>query len=114
MTKNNIAKLIILLLCVCLIFTGCKNSVPRFLYKSDSVEVVRNNGNITLVSDLVADKEYSFRSVRVKRSEAITEPYIIVDTDTVKIEIIPHGLRVHDKTENKVFTVQRKYLHNKG
>ena len=94
------------------LFAGCK-SEPRILYQSESVEVVRN-GNITLVSDLVADKAYSFRSVRVKRSESVSEPYTTVDTDTIKIEIIPSGLRVYDKTANKIFTYQRTYLHNKG
>ncbi len=102
-----------LLVCVCLmLFAGCNNE-PKILYQSESVEVVRE-GNITLVSDLVADKEYSFRSVRVKRSESVSEPYTTVDTDTIKIEIIPSGLRVYDKTANKIFTYQRKSLHNKG
>ena len=102
-----------LLVCVCLmLFAGC-NDEPKALYQSDSVTITRE-GNITLVSDLVADKEYSFRSVRVKRSESVSEPYTTVDTDTIKIEIIPSGLRVYDKAENKIFTYQRKSLHNKG
>ena len=102
-----------LLVSVCLmLFAGC-NDEPKTLYQSDSVTITRE-GNITLVSDLVADKEYSFRSVRVKRSESVSEPYTTVDTDTIKIEIIPSGLRVYDKTANKIFTYQRKSLHNKG
>ena len=102
-----------LLVCVCLmLFAGC-NDEPKTLYQSDTVEVVRN-GKITLVSDLVADKEYSFRSVRVKRSESVLEPHSAIETDTIKIEIIPSGLRVYDKTANKIFTYQRKSLHNKG
>ena len=102
-----------LLVCVCLmLFAGCNNE-PKTLYQSESVEVVRE-GNITLVSDLVADKEYSFRSVRVKRSESVLEPHTAIETDTIKIEIIPSGLRVYDKAENKIFTYQRKSLHNKG
>ena len=93
-------------------FSACDNE-PRILYQSESVEVVRE-GNITLVSDLIADKEYSFRSVRVKRSESVLEPHTAIETDTIKIEIIPSGLRVYDKTANKIFTYQRKSLHNKG
>ena len=77
------------------------------LYQSNSVEIVRE-GNKTAVYDLLADKEYSFRSVRVKRSEGVLEPYTTVDTDTIKIEIIPSGLRVYDKAENKIFTIERK------
>ena len=102
-----------LLVSVCLMcFSACDNE-PKILYQSESVEVVRE-GNITLVSDLVADKEYSFRSVRVKRSESVLEPHTAIETDTIKIEIIPSGLRVYDKTANKIFTYQRKSLHNKG
>lgn len=103
----------LLLVAVCLMcFSACDNE-PKILYQSESVEVVRE-GNITLVSDLVADKEYSFRSVRVKRSESVLEPHTAIETDTIKIEIIPSGLRVYDKTANKIFTYQRKSLHNKG
>ena len=102
-----------LLVAVCLMcFSACDNE-PKILYQSESVEVVRE-GNITLVSDLIADKEYSFRSVRVKRSESVLEPHTAIETDTIKIEIIPSGLRVYDKTANKIFTYQRKSLHNKG
>lgn len=102
-----------LLVSVCLmLFAGCNNE-SKALYQSESVEVVRE-GNKTAVYDLLADKEYSFRSVRVKRSEGVFEPYTTVDTDTIKIEIISSGLRVYDKAENKIFTYQRKNLHNKG
>ena len=102
-----------LLVAFCLLsFVGCTNE-PKTLYQSESVTITRE-GNITLVFDLVADKEYSFRSVRVKRSESISEPHTAIDTETIKIEIIPSGLRVYDKTANKIFTYQRKSLHNKG
>ena len=102
-----------LLVAVCLMcFSACDNE-PKILYQSENVEVVRE-GNITLVSDLIADKEYSFRSVRVKRSESVLEPHTAIETDTIKIEIIPSGLRVYDKTANKIFTYQRKSLQNKG
>ena len=102
-----------LLVAVCLMCFSACDIEPKILYQSESVEVVRE-GNITLVSDLVADKEYSFRSVRVKRSESVLEPHTAIETDTIKIEIIPSGLRVYDKTANKIFTYQRKSLHNKG
>ena len=113
MKKNSIAKSIILLLCMCCFFTGCKTSAPKSLYKSDTVEVVRN-GNKTAVYDLTADKEYNYTTRLVKRSKAITEPYTTVDTDTIKIEIIPSGLSVYDKAKSTVFTVKRNYLRNRG
>ncbi len=111
--KNSIAKLIILLLCACCLFTGCGTSAPKSLYKSDTVEVVRN-GNKTAVYDFVADKEYNYITRLVKRSKAITEPYTAVDTDTIKIDIIPSGLSVYDKAKSTVFTVTKKITHRKG
>ena len=96
-----------LLVAVCLLcFSACDNE-PRILYQSESVEVVRE-GNKTAVYDLLADKEYNYITKRVKRSEGVLEPYTTVDTDTIKIEIIPSGLRVYDKAENKIFTIERK------
>ena len=109
--KNKIA--FILLLSVCfMLFAGC-NSELKTLYQSDSVAVIQN-GNKTTVYDLLTDKEYSYITKRVKRSEGVLEPYTTVDSDTIKIEIIPSGLRVYDKAENKIFTYQRKSVHNKG
>ena len=96
-----------LLVVVCLVcFSACENE-PKTLYQSESVEVVRE-GNKTAVYDLLADKEYNYITKRVKRSEGVSEPYTTVDTDTIKIEIIPSGLRVYDKAENKIFTIERK------
>ena len=96
-----------LLLSMCLmLFAGCNNE-PKMLYQSNSVEIVRE-GNKMAVYDLLADKEYNYITKRVKRSEGILEPHTTVDTDTIKIEIIPSGLRVYDKAENKIFTIERK------
>ena len=103
---------ILLFLMAMLLFAGCNNK-PKTFYNSDSVQIVQA-GNKTLVCDLVDNKEYTFRFVRVKRSESVVEPYTAVDTDTIKIEIIPSGLRVYDKAEKIIFTFQRKSLHNRG
>ena len=103
--KNKTALVLLLCLCV-LVFAGCSTE-PKVLYQSESLEVIRE-GNITLVSDLVADKEYSFRSVRVKRSESVLEPHTAIETDTIKIEIIPSGLRVYDKTAKQDFYISAK------
>ena len=102
--KSKIA--FVLLVSVCLmLFAGC-NSEPKTLYQSDSVSITRE-GNITLVSDLVADKEYSFRSVRVKRSESVSEPYKSIDTDTINIETMPSGFRIYDKTADKIIYITK-------
>lgn len=103
--KNKVAFVLLLSMCL-MLFAGCNNE-PKMLYQSNSVEIVRE-GNKTAVYDLLTDKEYNYITKRVKRSEGILEPYTTVDTDTIKIEIIPSGLRVYDKAENKIFTIERK------
>ena len=103
--KSKIAFALLVSVCV-LLFAGCNNE-PKMLYQSNSVEIVRE-GNKTAVYDILADKEYNYITKRVKRSEGVLEPYTTVDTDTIKIEIIPSGLRVYDKAENKIFTIERK------
>lgn len=103
--KNKVAFVLLLSMCL-MLFAGCNNE-PKTLYQSESVEVVRE-GNKTAVYDLLADKEYNYITKRVKRSEGILESHTTVDTDTIKIEIIPSGLRVYDKAENKIFTIERK------
>jgi len=103
--KNKVAFVLLLSMCL-MLFAGCNNE-PKMLYQSNSVEIVRE-GNKTTVYDILADKEYNYITKRVKRSEGVLEPYTTVDTDTIKIEIIPSGLRVYDKAENKIFTIERK------
>lgn len=103
--KNKVAFVLLLSMCL-MLFAGCNNE-PKMLYQSNNVEIVRE-GNKTAVYDLLADKEYNYITKRVKRSEGVLEPYTTVDTDTIKIEIIPSGLRVYDKAENKIFTIERK------
>ena len=55
--KNKLVLAVFLAVCL-MLFSGCNNE-PKTIYQSESVEVVRN-GNIMVISDLVADKEYSF------------------------------------------------------
>ncbi len=113
MRKNNYIKAFCLLCVTVLLLSGCGSSAPETLYQSDNIQVVRS-GTKTAVLDLVSDKEYNYTTRLVKRSEAVKEPYTTVDTDTVKIDIIPHGLRVYDKAENTVFTVKRNLLRKRG
>ena len=65
-------------------------------------------GNKTAVYDLLANKEYSFRSVRVKRSESVSVPYKSIDTDTINIETMPSGFRIYDKTADKIIYISAK------
>ena len=95
-----------LLVSVCLmLFAGCNNE-PKMLYQSDGVTITRE-GNKTAVYDLLANKEYSFRSVRVKRSESVSEPYKSIDTDTINIETMPSGFRIYDKTADKIIYITK-------
>ena len=80
---------------------------PQVLIDTDTLSVVRDGSTIT-VHDLVADEVYTFKIVRVRRSEGVTESHRTVDTATISIDTIPHGgLKITDKTAGTVYIVRR-------
>ena len=83
---------------------------PKVLIDTATLSVVRDGSTIT-VHDLVADETYTFRVVRVRRSEGVTESHRTVDTATISIDTIPHGgLKITDKTAGTVYIVKRKCI----
>lgn len=83
---------------------------PQTLIDTDTLSVVRDGSTIT-VYDLVADEVYTFRVVRVRRSEGVPEPHRAIDTATLTIDTIPHGgLKIIDQTAGKVYIVKRKCI----
>lgn len=81
---------------------------PQTLVDTDTLLVARDGSTIT-VHDLVADEVYTFRIVRVRRSEGVTESHTAIDTATISIDTIPHGgLKITDKTAGVVYLVKRK------
>ena len=83
---------------------------PQVLIDTDTLSVVRDGSTIT-VHDLVADEVHTFKIVRVRRSEGVTESHRTVDTATISIDTIPHGgLKITDKTAGKVYIVKRKCI----
>ena len=83
---------------------------PQMLIDTDTLSVVRDGSTIT-VHDLVADEVYTFRIVRVRRSEGVTESHTVIDTATISIDTIPHGgLRIPGKTAGMVYIVKRKCI----
>ena len=80
----------------------------QVLVDADTLSVVRDGSTIT-VHDLVADEVYTFRIVRVRRSEGVTESHTAIDTATISIDTIPHGgLKITDKNAGVVYLVKRK------
>ena len=83
---------------------------PQTLIDTDTLSVVRDGSTIT-VHDRVADEVYTFRIVRVRRSEGVPEPHRAIDTATISIDTIPHGgLKITDKTAGMVYIVKRKCI----
>lgn len=79
---------------------------PKTLIDTDSLKVVRE-GSKTTVSDLIGDEQCNFKTVRVKRSEGVSEPATAISTDTISIDILPHGvLKITDKTVEKVYIIK--------
>lgn len=80
---------------------------PQVLIDTDTLSVVRDGSTIT-VHDLVVDEVHTFKIVRVRRSEGVTESHRTVDTATISIDTIPHGgLKIIDTTAGKVYIVRR-------
>ena len=83
---------------------------PQVLIDTDTLTTVRDGSTIT-VHDLVADEVHTFKIVRVRRSECVTESHRAVDTATISIDTIPHGgLKIIDKTAGMVYLVKRKCI----
>ncbi len=81
---------------------------PQVLIDTDTLSVVRD-GSVITVTDIVADEVYTFRIVRVRRSDGVTESHRAIDTATISIDTISHGgLKITDKTAGKVYIVKRK------
>ena len=81
---------------------------PQVLIDTDTLSAVRDGSTIT-VTDIVADEVYTFRVVRVRRSEGVTESHTAIDTATISIDTIPHGgLKITDKTAGMAYIVKRK------
>ena len=81
---------------------------PQALIDTATLSVVRD-GSVITVTDIVANEVYTFRVVRVRRSESVTESHRAIDTATISIDTIPHGgLKITDKTAGKVYIVKRK------
>ena len=81
---------------------------PQSLIDTATLSVVRD-GSVIAVTDIVANEVYTFRVVRVRHSESVTESHRAIDTATISIDTIPHGgLKIIDKTAGKVYIVKRK------
>ena len=81
---------------------------PKTVIDTDSLLVTRE-GNIMTVCDLVGAEQYHFRTVRIKRTDSPTEPHRAITTNTIEIEILPHGiLKITDRTAGKVYEIGRR------
>lgn len=63
---------------------------PQMLLAADTVEVIRQGHQITVL-DKLTSRKYKFTSERKRRSEADQERYTAIKTDTIKIDILPGG-----------------------
>ena len=104
-TKAAVIGLLLVLIVATVAFVWCIVQ-PQTLVDTDTLLVVRDGSTIA-VHDLVADEVHTFKIVRVRRSEGVTESHTAIDTDTLTIDTIPHGgLKIIDKTTGKLFIVR--------
>ena len=109
-TKAAVIGLLLVLIVAAVAFGIWYLFQPQVLIDTATLLVVRDGSTIT-VHDLVADEVYTFRIVRVRRSEGVPEPHRAIDTATISIDIVPHGgLKIIDQTAGKVYIVKRKCI----
>ena len=83
---------------------------PQVLIDTATLSVVCDGSTIT-VTYIVANEVYTFRVIRVRRSESVTESHRAIDTATISIDTIPHGgLKIIDKTAGTAYLVKRKCI----
>ena len=84
---------------------------PKTLYTSNNVNVVKIGTKI-VVTDVAAQKEYTFKAKLKKHSDVKTDPKTAIDTENVKVTLVPGvGIEINDKKAGKVFTVERRLFH---
>lgn len=82
-----IAAALLLVLFMTLIYSA---DTRQILLDADTVEVTRQGRQITVL-DKLTNREYKFISERKRRSEAAQERYTAIDTETMRIDILPGG-----------------------
>ena len=106
-TKAAVIGLLIVLIVAAVAFGIWYLFQPQVLIDTATLLVVRD-GSVITVTDIVANEVYTFRVVRVRRSEGVPEPHRAIDTATISIDTIPHGgLKITDKTAGTVYIVRR-------
>ena len=109
-TKAAVIGLLLVLIVAAVAFGIWYLFQPQVLIDTATLLVVRD-GSVITVTDIVANEVYTFRVVRVRRSEGVPEPHRAIDTATISIDTIPHGgLKITDKTAGMVYIVKRKCI----
>lgn len=63
---------------------------PRVIADNDSVKIVARGRSVDIY-DVSGDQTYHFRRVHVRRPEAPAKRYTAIETDTIKIDVVPRG-----------------------
>ena len=109
-TKAAVIGLLLVLIVAAVAFGIWYLFQPQVLIDTATLSVVRD-GSVITVTDIVANEVYTFRVVRVRRSESVTESHRAIDTATISIDTIPHGgLKIIDKTSRTAYIVKRKCI----
>ena len=107
--KNKVIAIILTVGMLLCFFTGC-GKATKVIADTDTIYIART-GTETLIIDRTADKEYTYRTTRVKKENAPTEPKTSQKTDTIEIVLLPGGsMEITDIVGGKVYTIQRKGL----
>ena len=98
-------KIIIIMMLILLIFTGCRSRAePRILLDTDSLTISQEGGRIAIYSH-TDGKEYNFRITRKHATETPSEGYTAVESDNIKIVVKPKKIILYVKRSEEIYTI---------
>lgn len=101
-------KIIIIMMLILLIFTGCR-SRTKTLLDSDCIRITQEGAKIH-VYDVLGDVTYTFILKHTKPLEGDVEPIRIISNEHIVIDKYPKKLLIADLTAKKSYTISISIL----
>ena len=100
---------LILVLMVLLSLAGCISSNSETLIRTDTLQVTRTGGKIT-ITDVLSDTSYTFILKHTKPIEGDVEPIRVISNEHIVIDKYPKRLLITDLTAKRSYTISISIL----
>lgn len=72
---------------------------------TSTISITQNGKHIITITDKTADKEYKYKTIKVKK-ENISKKPIYINTDTITIKANGRYYYINDKIAKKIYNVK--------